>query len=74
MPVYRRFQERIFKCSFKKEYAIVTLDQVVAKFTGGSVNRESLVLAGLLSGRNKNFQLKILSKGEDLKTVRRFSF
>jgi large subunit ribosomal protein L15 len=65
MPIYRRLPKRGFSnAPFKTEYAIVTLDQVAAKFTAGEVTREALVEAGLLNGRNKRLPIKILTKGE----------
>ena len=65
MPIYRRLPKRGFSnAPFKTEYAIVTLDQVAAKFSTGEVTRESLLDAGLLSGRNKRLPIKILTKGE----------
>lgn len=68
MPVYRRLPKRGFSnAPFKTEYAIITLDQVAKKFESGVVNREALVNAGLLSGRNKNLPLKVLKKSDDVK-------
>lgn len=65
MPIYRRLPKRGFSnARFKIEYAIITLGQVTAKFTDGEVNRDKLVEAGLLSGRNKNLPIKILTKGD----------
>lgn len=65
MPIYRRLPKRGFSnAPFKTEYAIVTLDQVEAKFDSGEVTRELLVEKGLLSGRNKKLPIKILTKGE----------
>ncbi len=65
MPIYRRLPKRGFSnAPFKTEYAIVTLDQVAAKFESGEVTREALVEKGLLSGRNKSLPIKILNGGE----------
>jgi len=65
MPIYRRLPKRGFSnAPFKTEYAVVTLDQVAAKFTSGEVTREALVEAGLLNGRNKRLPIKILTRGE----------
>lgn len=64
MPIYRRLPKRGFSnAHFKKEYAIITLDQVVKKFSGTEISRESLVKSGLLSGLNKRLPIKILAKG-----------
>jgi len=65
MPIYRRLPKRGFSnAPFKTEYAIVTLDQVAAKFKTGEVTRESLVKAGLLNGVNKRLPIKVLTKGD----------
>jgi large subunit ribosomal protein L15 len=65
MPIYRRLPKRGFSnAPFKTEYAIVTLDQIAAKFTEGEVTREKLVEAGLLNGKNKRLPIKVLTKGE----------
>jgi len=66
MPVYRRLPKRGFSnAPFKTEYALVTLEQVAAKFESGVVSRETLVKAGLLSGKNKKLPIKVLRKGEN---------
>lgn len=65
MPLYRRLPKRGFKNEpFKIEFAIVNLAQINEKFSTGEVNRESLIKAGLLSGKNKNLPIKILAKGD----------
>ncbi|MBD66770.1 MAG: 50S ribosomal protein L15 [Halobacteriovoraceae bacterium] len=65
IPFYIRLAKRGFSNHhFKKEYAIVTLDQIEAKFDSGEVSRESLIEKGLLSGRSKQLPIKVLSKGE----------
>ena len=70
MPIYRRLPKRGFSnAPFKKEYAIVTLDQISAKFESEEVNRESLIKAGLLNGRNKRLPIKVLSNGEFTKSL-----
>ena len=70
MPIYRRLPKRGFSNHFfKKEYAIVTLGQLEGKFDSGEVTREALVANGLLSGRNKNLPIKILSKGDFTKSL-----
>ena len=75
MPVYRRLPKRGFSnAPFKTEYAIVTLNQVASKFESGSVNRETLVDAGLLNGRNKKLPIKILKKSDDVKVSSALSF
>lgn len=65
MPLYRRLPKRGFKNEpFKIEYAIINLSQVNEKFESGEVNRDTLVEAGLLNGRNKTLPIKILAKGD----------
>lgn len=65
MPIYMRLPKRGFSnYPFKTEYAIVTLDQVEAKFESEVVNRENLIAKGLLNGINKRLPIKILTKGE----------
>jgi large subunit ribosomal protein L15 len=65
MPIYRRLPKRGFSnAPFKTEYAIVTLDQIAAKFDNLEVNRENLISQGLLSGKNKSLPIKVLTKGE----------
>lgn len=74
MPIYRRLPKRGFSnAPFKTEYAIVTLDQIEAKFDGETVNRESLIEKGLLNGINKNRPVKILVKGESFTKSLTFS-
>lgn len=65
MPIYRRLPKRGFSnAPFKTEYAVVTLDKIAAKFSDGEVSRESLIEAGLLSGRDKRLPIKVLMKGD----------
>ncbi|MCT4642262.1 MAG: 50S ribosomal protein L15 [Bacteriovoracaceae bacterium] len=65
MPIYMRLPKRGFSnYPFKTEYAIVTLDQIQAKFDSETVNRETLIEKGLLSGVNKRLPIKILVKGD----------
>lgn len=65
MPIYRRLPKRGFSnAPFKKEYAIVNLSDLAEKFDSETVNRESLIAKGFLSGRNKSLPIKILSKGD----------
>lgn len=74
MPIYRRLPKRGFSnAPFKTEHAIVTLDQIEAKFDGETVNRENLIEKGLLNGINKNRPIKILVKGEEFTKALTFS-
>lgn len=70
MPLYMRLPKRGFKnAPFKTEYAIVSLEQIEAKFDGEEVNRETLVSKGLLKGANKRLPIKILANGELKKSL-----
>ena len=70
MPIYMRLPKRGFSnYPFKTEYAIVTLDQIQAKFDSEEVNRENLVAKGLLNGINKRLPIKILTKGDFTKSL-----
>ena len=62
MPLYMRLPKRGFKNEpFKKEYAVISLDQLEAKFDGELVSRDSLIASGLLKGINKRLPIKILN-------------
>jgi large subunit ribosomal protein L15 len=70
MPIYMRLPKRGFSnYPFKTEYAIVTLDQIEAKFDSEVVNRENLIAKGLLNGINKRLPIKVLTKGEYTKAL-----
>lgn len=65
MPLYMRLPKKGFSnAMFKKEFAVVNLGQIDAKFESGEVNRSSLIEKGLLSGHDKKLQIKILGNGE----------
>lgn len=65
MPLYRRLPKKGFSnAPFKKEYAIVNLEAIEAKFDSGEVSRETLLENGMLSGRDKSLPIKVLGKGE----------
>lgn len=69
MPLYRRIARRGFSNYwFKKEYAIVNLAELEAKFAGGeTVNRESLVLKGLVN--KADALIKVLGDGDITKKL-----
>ena len=68
MPLYMRLPKRGFKnFLFRKNYAEISLAQLEAKFDGGEVTREALIVKGLLKGINKRRPVKVLGNGE-LKT------
>ncbi|MBE6349187.1 MAG: 50S ribosomal protein L15 [Spirochaetaceae bacterium] len=69
MPLYRRIARRGFSnYPFKKEYAIVNLVDIEARYADGEeVNKESLVLKGLL--KKPSMLVKILGNGDLTKKV-----
>lgn len=64
MPLIRRVPKRGFSnCPFKKEYDLVNLEALEAKFEDGAiVNAESLVEAGVI--KNTRGLVKVLGNGE----------
>lgn len=64
MPLYRRIARRGFSnYPYRKEYAVVNLELIVAKFAeGDTVNRESLIEKGLL--KKSALLVKILGNGD----------
>ena len=65
MPLYRRLPKRGFSnYPFKKEFAVINISTLEDKFENETVNRETLLEKGLLSGRFKHLPIKILAKGE----------
>ena len=62
MPLYMRLPKRGFSnAPFKKNFAILSLDQLESNFNGDVVNRDSLIESGLLKGVNKRLPIKILN-------------
>ena len=63
MPLSRRLPRRGFTSTFKKEYQIVSLDALEAKYAvGETVSKETLKLKGLVKGSG-NFLVKVLGNG-----------
>lgn len=62
MPIHRRLPKRGFTNIFKKNVAIVNVRDLAVFESGSTVNAESLLLAGLVSGRFDG--IKLLGKGE----------
>ena len=64
MPLYRRIARRGFSnYPFKKEYSVFNLSEIEVRYTDGeTVNKESLVLKGLL--KKVDFLVKILGDGD----------
>jgi large subunit ribosomal protein L15 len=64
MPLYRRIARRGFSnYPFKKEYSVFNLSEIEVRYTDGeTVNKESLVLKGLL--KKVDSLVKILGDGD----------
>ena len=64
MPLYRRIARRGFSnYPYRKEYAVVNLELIAAKFAeGDTVNRESLIENGLV--KKSALLVKILGNGD----------
>ena len=70
MPLYRRIAHKGFSnYPFKKEYVCFNLDVLEAKFNDGeTVNKESLIAKGLISGKAEVL-VKILGNGDVKKKI-----
>ena len=66
MPLYMRLPKRGFlNAPFKKDYAILSLEQLENAFEDSdTVKRSSLIEKGLLKGRYKTLPIKILANGK----------
>lgn len=65
MPLYMRLPKKGFSnAAFKKEYAVINLQDIDAKFESGEVTRETLIERGLLKGVQKRHRIKVLGNGE----------
>lgn len=62
LPLYMRLPKRGFSnARFADSYAVVTLENIEAKFAAGeTVNRESLIAKKVLSGAEKSFKIKVI--------------
>lgn len=69
MPLYRRIAQRGFSnYLFKKEYVVFNVDELDAKYADGeTVNKETLVLKGMLKNISK--MVKILGDGNITKKL-----
>ena len=69
MPLYRRIAHRGFSnFPFKKEYAVINLCDIEAKYVDGEVvNKETLVAKGLV--RKSDELIKVLGNGDFTKKV-----
>ncbi|MDR0856637.1 MAG: 50S ribosomal protein L15 [Clostridiales bacterium] len=63
MPLSRRLPKRGFTSNFRKEYAIVNLDQLEAFDAGTVVTAELLNATGII-GRIPAYGLKVLGRGK----------
>lgn len=70
MPLYRRIAHKGFSnYPFKKEYVCFNLDILEAKYNDGeTVNKETLVAKGLISGKAEVL-VKILGNGDVTKKI-----
>jgi len=80
LPLYMRLPKRGFNnVRFAEAFAVVTLENVELKFSQKeTVNRETLIAKGLLSGANKSLKIKIigciaLTKALNFEEVSKFS-
>ena len=63
MPLHRRLPKRGFNNIFRKEYAVVNLDQLEGLFdSGATVTLDALQAAGLI--HNLRLPVKVLARGE----------
>lgn len=66
-PLYKRLAKRGFTHVFKKEYALVSLDQLATFEEGAVIDKAALVKAGFV---DKDAELvKVLANGEIAKSV-----
>ena len=68
MPLHRRLPKIGFTNQFKKEYLIITLSDLDRFEAGAVVNREALLAAGLIGGKDSRL-IKVLANGEISKAV-----
>lgn len=65
LPLYMRLPKRGFTNEvFKAKFAVVTLENIVKKFTNGVVSRDTLIANKLISGQDKAHPIKIIGKAE----------
>ncbi len=68
MPLHRRLPKVGFTSKFKKEYVIITLAHLDRFEAGAVVNREVLLAAGIIGGKDSRL-IKVLANGEISKAV-----
>ena len=64
MPLFRRLPKRGFTNIFKKQYAIVNLDDLQAFGAGETVDLEALIAKGLVKKAKAKDGLRVLGSGE----------
>ncbi|MDA3971728.1 MAG: 50S ribosomal protein L15 [Desulfobulbaceae bacterium] len=67
MPIQRRLPKRGFTNIFKISYAILNIRDLNSFDDGATINRESLLAAGMI--KNSDAQVKILGDGELTKKI-----
>lgn len=67
MPIQRRLPKRGFTNIFKISYAILNVRDLNSFADGATINRESLIAAGMI--KNSDAQVKILGSGELTKKI-----
>ncbi len=67
MPLQRRIPKRGFTNIFRKEFGIVNVQDLERFDDGSTVDRDSLVAAGLVASKFK--QVKVLGNGEISKSL-----
>jgi large subunit ribosomal protein L15 len=68
MPLHRRVPKRGFHNPFRTEYAVVNIDDLVARFDAGTVVTPELMREqGLVHG--KKLQIKVLARGDVSKAL-----
>ena len=68
MPLHRRLPKIGFTNKFKKEYLIITLADLDRFEAGAVINREALLAAGMIGGKDSRL-IKVLANGEISKAV-----
>lgn len=70
MPLYRRIAHKGFSnYPFKKEYVCINVELLEAKYNDGeTVNKESLVAKGFISGKSESL-VKVLGNGDITKKL-----
>lgn len=64
MPLHRRVPKRGFRNAFRKEYAVVNLDALAARFEAGAVVTPELLRERGLVRAPQGIKVKVLGRGE----------